>query len=143
LLQLAGVHWRPLAFIVVAQLPAAGCGTSSDYTDAAGTLAIYALGCSVGGCPESLRSYAVIQGHVLERGPVSSVPVEHTRVVLQQSGEEIAVATTDRTGLFKFTQDIPDGMYDLVLDSNRHDGASRVVLEGRARTVDVIAVARR
>lgn len=116
-----------------------GCGTSSDYTDAAGELAGHALGCSIGHCPESKREYAVVRGRVLERGAVSTVAVENARVVLQRSGEEIAVATTDRAGRFAFTQDIPDGTYDLVVDAPRHVGASRVVLEGRVRTVDVLA----
>ena len=103
----------------------------------------YALACAVyGGCPKSPRTYVVLQGHVLQSGPLGTQPVERTRVVLQQSGREIAAATTDRAGQYKFTQDIPEGGYDLVLDSSRHLGASRVVLEGSAQTVDILAVAR-
>jgi hypothetical protein len=124
--------------------PVVGCGMWSDnnkaaYADAAGELAVYALSCSVFQCPESLREYAVVRGRVLERGPLNTLAVENARVVLQQSGREIAIATTDRAGRFAFTQDIPDGTYDLVVDAPRHVGASRVVLEGRARTVDVLA----
>lgn len=124
--------------------PVVGCGMWSDnnkaaYAEAAGELALYALGCQAFQCPESLREYAVVRGRVLERGPVSSLAVAHARVVLQQSGEEIAIATTDRAGRFAFTQDIPDGTYDLLVDAPRHVGASRVVLEGRARSVDVLA----
>ncbi len=105
----------------------------------------YALACAVDNrCPKSYpRTYVVLQGHVLQSGPLGTPqPVQLTRVVLQQSGREIAVATTDRAGQYKFTQDIPEGTYDLVLDSSRHLGASRVVLKGSAQTVDILAVAR-
>jgi hypothetical protein len=128
----------------MALCPVVGCGMWSDnnkaaYADAAGELAVHAPGCSVGYCPEPLREYAVVRGRVLERGALSTLAVENARVVLQQSGREIAAATTDRAGRFAFTQDIPDGIYDLVVDAPRHVGASRVVLEGRARTVEVLA----
>ena len=130
--------------LAIALGPVVGCGMWSDnnkaaYADAAGELAVHALSCGIGHCPEPLREYAVVRGRVLERGAVSTLAVENARVVLQQSGREIAIATTDRAGRFAFTQDIPDGTYDLVVDAPRHVGASRVVLEGRARTVDVLA----
>jgi hypothetical protein len=85
--------------------PVVGCGMWSDnnkaaYADAAGELAVYALSCSVFQCPESLREYAVVRGRVLERGPLNTLAVENARVVLQQSGREIAIATTDRAGRF-------------------------------------------
>ena len=135
MLRLAGVPRRvlleiPLVVILLGQV--GGCVTD------------YALACAVySGCPKSYpRTYVVLQGHVLQSGPLGTQPVEWTRVVLQQSGREIAAATTDRAGQYKFTQDIREGRYDLVLDSSRHLGASRVVLKGSGQTVDILAVAR-
>jgi hypothetical protein len=136
LLHLAGMPRRvllaiPLVVILLGQV-------SACVTD-------YALACAVqNGCPELYpRTYVVLQGHVLQSGPLGTQqPVQLTRVALQRSGREIAAATTDRTGQYKFTQDIPEGSYDLVLDSSRHLGASRVVLKGSAQTVDILAVAR-
>jgi hypothetical protein len=132
-----------LLMMAIALGPVVGCGMWSDnnkaaYAEAGGELAVHALGCAVFQCPESLREYAVVRGRVLERGAISTLAVENARVVLQQSGREIAIATTDRAGRFAFTQEIPDGTYDLVVDAPRHVGASRVLLEGRARTVDVL-----
>jgi hypothetical protein len=124
----------------VVALAVSGCGTSSDYTQAAGQLTGYALNCAVFTCPDSPRTYVILQGRVVVAGGPAHLPLGNVRVVLKQDGQPVAVASTDRAGRFKFTQDIADGFYDLVLDSSRHRAGAPVVLEGRPRTVDLQAV---
>ena len=122
-----------------------GCGShcnNGSYADAIGHLAVAAAVCQFGSCVDEGLSIPILGGRVLEPAAYAARPVGYVRLTLQQSGHEIATATTDRAGRFAFTQDIPDGIYDLVLDGDRHVGASRVVLEGRAVSVDVVAVAR-
>jgi hypothetical protein len=127
---------RTIALSVVA-LAVSGCGTSSGYGQAAGQLTGYALNCAVFTCPESPRTFVILQGRVLARGRPGPRPVGRVRVVLQQDGLPVAAASTDSSGRFRFTQDIADGFYDLVVDSNLHRGGAPVVLEGRQRTIDL------
>jgi hypothetical protein len=91
-------------------------------------------------CPDSPRTFVILQGQVLAPGRPGAVPLGYARVVLQQDGVQVAVASSDRSGRFKFTQDIDDGYYDLVLDSNLHRGSVPIVLEGKPRTVDLHVV---
>jgi hypothetical protein len=119
-----------------------GCGSDYNrqrYGDAAGALAIAGLVCAVSSCRQYGPDYPILRGQVLEPHDMSPLPLGYVRVTLQQSGHEIAFATTDRSGRFAFTQDLANGSYDLVLDTGRHVGATRVELRGRTVTVEVLA----
>jgi hypothetical protein len=118
-------------------LLATGCASSSDYNQAASQLGGYALNCAMFSCPDSPRTFVILQGRVLAPGRPGMSPLAHVRVVLRRDGEAVASASTDHSGRFQFTQDIDDGFYALVLDSRDHEGTVPVVLEGRPRTVDL------
>jgi hypothetical protein len=118
-----------------------GCGHSDGAMNAvgqvAGGLATQALSCQIGQCPDSPRTYLILHGRVMAASRTGGTPVVRTRVVLRQGGTPVASASTDAAGRFGFNQDIPDGFYELAVDSDRHQGSTPIVLEGKARAVDL------
>jgi hypothetical protein len=120
-------------------LAAMGCASSSN-DDAVAKLLQVGIVCAVGQCSPSPRTYVVLRGRVLVPGRFGPAPLGQMRVVLVRDGVPVASAATDRAGRFQFNQDIADGLYDLVLDSTSHQGTTAVLLEGRARTVDLFVL---
>jgi hypothetical protein len=90
--------------------------------------------------PPLPTGYVAIAGSVVVESPAARVPVAFENVGLYRGGALTATASTDGRGRFRFLGLIPNGAYELRVESDRWRGAVRVLLVGRPRR-DVVLVA--
>jgi hypothetical protein len=77
----------------------------------------------------------------LVESPLITLPVSYAGLELFRMGKAVASAVTDGHGYFKFTKDLPDGLYELVLDAGDYEGKLTVTIAGG--TPDVVLSAKR
>jgi hypothetical protein len=90
--------------------------------------------------PPQPTGYVAIAGCVFVETPSARVPVAFENVGLYRGGALTATASTDGRGRFRFLGLIPNGDYEVRVESDRWRGEVRVLLVGRPRR-DVMLVA--
>jgi hypothetical protein len=83
-----------------------------------------------------------LRGHIVVEGPVSEQPVTFTKVNLVHKTRTVDSASSDQTGAFEFARAIDDGVYELVLESDRYEGQKRVEIDGASKDALIVAKAR-
>ena len=115
----------PLALALPVFSLVISCGAWSEYNrqsygDAAGQAAIAALGCAFQSCPHPQSGYAILRARVREATAFTNLPVQYTRVLHQQSGHEVAAASTS-SGLLVTLE----AVFSLVEDGELVDSGKR------------------
>lgn len=118
-------------------LGAGGCVSlpSGPVTDTA----VRSLSCFGADCsqrPPTVGTY--VQGRVVTSGPLKEEPVAFTRLILLRRGIVAATTTSDKSGAF-FFRNVSDGIYDLVLDSDRYDARLNLDVSGNQKGLVLVA----
>lgn len=72
-------------------------------------------------CRERPDSVGVrVRGRLMVEGPTGPQPLPFTRILLKRKAATVATSASDRDGSFQFPRGVPCGIYDLTLDSDRH-----------------------
>jgi hypothetical protein len=90
--------------------------------------------------PPIVGQVIVATNGVASSGAVADATAGYELVRLIKDQEVVAQATTDRAGHFAFDRRVPDGAYELTLDSAVLDGEAAVrVVDGRALPTRLVA----
>jgi len=119
-----------------------GCAGRKHTTRAAARDELLAgVGCvTLGGCYGQPDSVGVqVAGRVMAGPTGFERPLAFVRLELYQGGRTIGTTSTDAAGSFSFRH-LDHGSYQLVLDSDRHEGRAQFDLGWK--TVEVVVTAR-
>jgi hypothetical protein len=90
-------------------------------------------------CAHPNPLYYSLRGRAVASEPLGFAPVPYTRMLVLRGARVVATAATDRDGRFTFTDDIPSGIYDVVLDSDAYEGRTRVLVDCGSRNIVMTA----